>query len=327
MKRPCVRRCCSARICSPGSFLKSTIERISVPKQSDTVSPAVSVPQTFHYCKMSFVPYIDGEMFCFISWVGFVRNPSADGQQQTLLLDSEKQIRYWLNVCVCVCVSVVAELQSSSMTTERTSASGMKSTMEGDARRTNQVGALWNSQQPELIWPRGLSALWRARQLCICSNHAGHISSTTLKRTNLSVSEPSQNLYLAFFTYDISKLKLILICNNWTRNSQIIGPVYMTIEMGSLYDFWSSMWHVNQTRLTHLYFLPTTFSGILCYVYQLIWFISWKMAGRQKTKTLRPWLHVCPDQADHLKKTGGLGLTSPDMYIFQKKRLMCMYMH
>lgn len=38
-----------------------------VPKQSDVVSPAVSVPKTFHYCKMSFVPLYRWEMFCFIS--------------------------------------------------------------------------------------------------------------------------------------------------------------------------------------------------------------------------------------------------------------------
>lgn len=140
-------------------FKKSTMESKSVPKQSEVVSPAASVPQTFHYWKMSLVPYVDGEIFCFISGVGFVRNPSADCS------NSAKQIRC-LTECVCACVCLwFAGLQSNLMTTEKTS--GMKSTMEGDARRTNQVGALWNSQQPEIIWPGGLPALWRARQLSL----------------------------------------------------------------------------------------------------------------------------------------------------------------
>lgn len=163
------------------------------------------------FCRHSITVKCRLEMFFFISWVGFVKNPSAYVKKQVLLLDSETQIRCWL----CVCVCVVAGLQSSSMTTEKTLASGMKSTMEGDARRTNQVGALWSSQQPGMIWPRGFSALWRARQLSFsCSNHTGHIYKTTLKRTNPSVSEQS---------HDISKLKLILICNNWTKFSN--GPV------------------------------------------------------------------------------------------------------
>ena len=44
-------------------------------------------------------------------------------------------------------VYVVAGLQSISMTTEKAFAGEMKSAMEGDAKRTNQVGAVWNSQQ------------------------------------------------------------------------------------------------------------------------------------------------------------------------------------
>lgn len=46
------------------------------------------------------------------------------------------------------------------------------------------------------------------------------------------------------------------------------------------------------------------------------------MAGRQKIKMLRPNIHVSSAQADVLKKTESLGLTSPHMYILQKKRLM-----
>lgn len=230
-------------------------------------------------------------------------------------------------MCVCVCLCVCGCRTAVQFNDNREDFGVRNEEHDGGWRQENQSGG----SAVELTAARAhltqgpFSALTCSPALYLLQPRRTHLQ--YYPKENKSVSEPSQNVYLAFFTYDISKLKLILICNNWTRNSQISGPVYMTIKMGSLYDFWSSMWHVNQTRLTHLYFFPTTFCGVLCYVYQLIWFISWKMAGRQKIKTLRPWLHVCPDQADHLKKTGGLGLTSPDMYIFQKKRLMCMYMH
>lgn len=46
-----------------------------------------------------------------------------------------------------MCLCVVAGLQSISMTTEKASAGEMKSALEGDAKRTNQVGGLWKSQQ------------------------------------------------------------------------------------------------------------------------------------------------------------------------------------
>lgn len=52
--------------------------------------------------------------------------------------------------CVCSafpCASPLAGSQAISMTTEKPSAGEMKSAMEGDARRANQVRALWNRQQ------------------------------------------------------------------------------------------------------------------------------------------------------------------------------------
>lgn len=48
-----------------------------------------------------------------------------------------------------VCL-VFQDLQSISMTTEKALAGEMKSAMEGDFRRTNQVGALWNSHSQQL---------------------------------------------------------------------------------------------------------------------------------------------------------------------------------
>lgn len=54
-------------------------------------------------------------------------------------------------------VCVVAGLQSISMTTEKALAGEMKSALEGDARRTNQVGVLWNSQQLYIILLRPLN--------------------------------------------------------------------------------------------------------------------------------------------------------------------------
>ena len=46
---------------------------------------------------------------------------------------------------------MVSGLQSISMTTETALAGGLKSAMEGDAMRTNQVRELWNSQQLYII--------------------------------------------------------------------------------------------------------------------------------------------------------------------------------
>lgn len=54
----CVQQQCSACICSLGSFLKSTMKRISVPKQSDV--PALLLRHSITVkCHL--------EMFCFIS--------------------------------------------------------------------------------------------------------------------------------------------------------------------------------------------------------------------------------------------------------------------
>lgn len=54
------------------------------------------------FCRHSITVKCRLEMFFFISWVGFVKNPSAYVKKQVLLLDSETQIRCWLCVCVCV---------------------------------------------------------------------------------------------------------------------------------------------------------------------------------------------------------------------------------
>lgn len=162
------------------------MERISVPKQSEVVSPAASVPQTFHYWKMSLVPYVVGEIFCFISGVGFVRNPSADCSILRNKLDAD-----WM--CVCVCVSVVCRI---AVQFNDNREDFRNEEHDGGWRQENQSGgsAVELTAARDHLTRGPSSALTCSSALFICSNHAGHIYSTIL-----SVSQPSQNLDLAFF--------------------------------------------------------------------------------------------------------------------------------
>ena len=59
------------------------------------------------------------------------------------------------------------------MTTEKALAEEMRSAMEGDARRTNQVRALWNSRRLQIIWLRPFNHSRGFRLFCLICKAAG----------------------------------------------------------------------------------------------------------------------------------------------------------